>query len=233
MPLPSALAAPPPLRPASRDAAGPPALAVGPGNEATAPDQTAAPEDLDRDALLAAACRRGDPGALERLVERFQAEVFGTGLRLVHDREVALELANTTFFKLFQHIDTYDATRPLRPWVLKIATNEALNWLRARRREREHLLGGPASEVVLARVAEGPDPEATALATERRAAVRAALARVPDHDRLILALRYFGELSYEEIGVHTGQDANTVGVQLLRARRRLKCELSRGEHPDD
>src|SRR5262245_8693544 len=100
MPLPSALPAPPPLRPVLRDAAGLPTLAVGPGNEATAPDQATAPGDRDPDALLAAACRRGDPGALERLVERFHADVFGTGLRLVHDREVALELANTTFFKL-------------------------------------------------------------------------------------------------------------------------------------
>jgi RNA polymerase sigma-70 factor (ECF subfamily) len=205
---------------------------VGLGNEAAAPDRTAAPEDLDRDALLAAACRRGDPGALEWLVERFQAEVFGTGLRLVHDREVALELANTTFCKLLRHLDAYDASRPLRPWVLKIAANEVLSWLRARRREREHVLGGPASEAVLARAAVRPDPAATALATEHRAGVHAALAQVPDHDRLILTLRYLSALSYEEIGVHTEQDASTVGVHLLRARRRLKDELRRGGHAD-
>ena len=182
-------------------------------------------QNVQDDALLAAACRQGEPGAVELLVARFQADVFGAALRLVHDRDAALELANSILFKVVQHLDAYDATRPLRPWVLRIATNESLNWLRARRREREHVLGGEASAVAFDALAGGPDPEAAALATERREAVRAALARLPDHYRLVLTLRFFHDLTYEEIAEQTGLDANTVGVQLLRARRRLREEI--------
>jgi RNA polymerase sigma-70 factor (ECF subfamily) len=184
------------------------------------------------DAALAAACLRGAPGALERLVERYQTDVFGTILRLVHDRETALELANAVFYKVHQNLASYDPDRPLRPWIVRIATNETLNWLRARRRDREHTLPGEASEVALQQLPGGPDPEATALAVERRETVRAALARMPERYRLILTLRFFNDLSYQEIAEQTGQDANTVGVQLLRARQLFKrtlLEMSQGD----
>jgi RNA polymerase sigma-70 factor (ECF subfamily) len=206
--------------------------AGGRREEATAPERPAAPAAPGGDAALASECRRGDPGALERLVERVQAPIFGTVLRLVGERDAALELTNAVLFKLARSLDRYDPSRPLRPWVLRFATNEALNWLRVRRRERQRLLGGAAGAAALARGAGGPDPEAAALAAERRAAVRAALARLPARTRLLLTLRFVGELSYREIAAQTEQDPNTVGVQLLRARRRLREELRRGGYPD-
>jgi RNA polymerase sigma-70 factor (ECF subfamily) len=188
---------------------------------------------VEDDAALVAACRQGVPGALEQLVGRFQTDVFGVALRLVHDREAALELTNSVFYKVHRNLDAYDPSRPLRPWLLRIATNEALNWLRARRREREQVLGSEASEVAFTQLPAGDDPEAAALAGERREQVRAALARLPAHYRLILTLRFFGDLSYQEIAEQTGQDANTVGVQLLRARQMLKRELQRDEQTMD
>jgi RNA polymerase sigma factor (sigma-70 family) len=196
-----------------------------------APPAAGSAADLAADAKLVAECRRGVPGALERLVERFQADVFGTTLRLTRDRDVALELTNSIFFKIYQNLHAYQPGRPLRPWLLRIATNEALNWLRSQRREREHVLGSEASDVAFEQLPGGADPEDAALSTERREAVRAALARLPEHYRLVLTLRFFNDLSYQEIAEQTGQDANTVGVQLLRARQLLKREMLAQETP--
>jgi RNA polymerase sigma-70 factor (ECF subfamily) len=184
------------------------------------------------DAELAEACKRGEPGALERLVERFQSDVFGAAVRIVHDRDTALELANSIFYKVYRNLDAYDATRPLRPWLLRIATNETLNWVRARRRDQEHVVSGEAGAAALDTLSGGTDPEAAALAAEQREAVRTALARLPEHYRLILTLRFFHDLSYQEIAEHTKVDANTIGVQLLRARQLLKRELGKGIHTD-
>jgi RNA polymerase sigma factor (sigma-70 family) len=210
-------------------------LAGRPGQAATAPDRAAtpapAPEGLDRDAPLAAACRRGDPEAMERLVDRFQADVVGTALRLVGDRDSALELATTTFVKLSRSLGSYDPGQPLRPWVLRVATDETLSWLRRRRREGEQVPGGGAGEVALEQATGGPGPAAAGPAAEHRAAVHAALARLQDRDRLVLTLRFFDDLSYAEIAAQTGQDANAVAAQLLRARRRLGDELRRAAVP--
>ena len=202
---------------------------VVPAAPATPPAASAA--DIAADAQLVAECRRGVPGALERLVERFQTDVFGTALRLTRDRDVALELTNSIFFKVYQNLEAFQPGRPLRPWLLRIATNEALNWLRSRRREREHVLGSEASDVAFEQLPGGADPEDAALTTARREAVRVALARLPEHYRLVLTLRFFNDLSYQEIAEQTGQDANTVGVQLLRARQLLKRELLAEETP--
>jgi RNA polymerase sigma-70 factor (ECF subfamily) len=98
------------------------------------------------DQQLIARCLAGDPAALTALVERHQGEVFGTCLRLVHDPDAALEIANTVFYKAYQNLRTYDPTRPLRPWLLRIATNESLNYLRGRRRDRDHTVQGEEGE---------------------------------------------------------------------------------------
>jgi RNA polymerase sigma factor (sigma-70 family) len=184
------------------------------------------------DAALVAACRRGDGRALAALVERYQADVFGTALRLCHNRETALELSNTIFYKAYQNLERYDSERPLRPWLLRIATNETLNWLRSQRRDREHVMDGDASETALdvaPGAAEG-EPETVALRLERRDEVRAALAVLPERYRTVLTLRFFDDLSYAEIAEITGQDANTVGVQLLRARALLRQALAQTHH---
>ena len=182
------------------------------------------------DSALVAACRRGDGQALAQLVERYQMDVFGTALRMTRDRDAALELANAVFYKAYQNLHAYDETRPLRPWLLRIATNETLNWLRSRRRERDHVLQGESAETALEITAdaESQEPERVALLLEERESVRAALATLPERYRVVLTLRYFDDLSYAEIAEITGQEANAVGVQLLRARNLLKEALLHG-----
>ena len=157
-------------------------------------------------------------------------DVFGTALRLTRNRDAALELTNGVFYKAYLNLETYDDTRPLRPWLLRIATNETLNWLRSQRRVRDHLLEGEAGETALELTAgsDAEDPEYAALLLERRGAVRDALATLPEHYRVVLTLRYFDDLSYAEIAEITGQDSNAVGVQLLRARNLLKKALTNG-----
>lgn len=158
-------------------------------------------------------------------------DVFGTTLRLTRNRDAALELTNGVFYKAYQNLHAYDDTRPLRPWLLRIATNETLNWLRSQKREREHLLEGESGETALELTpgAEAEDPEYAALLLEQQDTVRQALAGLPERYRVVLTLRYFDDLSYAEIAEITGQDANAVGVQLLRARNLLKKALTDGK----
>jgi RNA polymerase sigma-70 factor, ECF subfamily len=169
--------------------------------------------------------RRGDELAFAALVERHQVAVFGTVLRLVHTRELAGEVSNRAFYRAFEHLDQFDEQRPLRPWLLRIAANEALNELRARRREEEYTLPAAAAEIELEHVVGGPDPADVLPRRERSAAIRAAVERLPEAQRVVVVLRYFADLSYAEIAEATQQTVNNVGVMLLRARERLRREL--------
>jgi len=170
-------------------------------------------------------CRNGDQSVFAELVESHQAAVFGTVLRMVHDREVAAEVSNRAFYRAYEHLASFDESRPLRPWLVRIAAHEALNELRTRRRDAAHTIGGEAAAIELEQLVGGHDPAELLPQRERSAAIRAAVEHLPEPQRVVVVLRYFADLSYAEIAEATQQTANNVGVTLLRARERLRREL--------
>ena len=135
-------------------------------------------------------------------------------------------MSKRTFFKAYRGLADYDPDRPFRPWLLRIAANEALNALRGRTREAAHAVTGETAEIELEQASGGPDPADVVPRYEQSDAVRAAVERLPQQMRLVTVLRYFDDLSYAEIAEVTGQSVNAVGVTLLRARERLRRELT-------
>jgi RNA polymerase sigma-70 factor (ECF subfamily) len=180
---------------------------------------------LDSTQQLVRRSRAGDESAFASLVEAHQSAVFGTVLRLVHHREVAADVSNRAFFKAYEHLDTFDESRPLRAWLLRIAANEALNELRGRRRDAAHTVGGAEAEIELEQISGAPDPGEIVSRRERGAAIRAAVSRLPEQQRVAVVLRYFADLAYADIAELTQQSVNNVGVTLLRARERLRRDL--------
>ena len=170
-------------------------------------------------------CLAGDESAFATLVAAHQVAVFGTALRLLRDREAAGDVANRAFFKAYRALAQFEPERPLRPWLVRIATNEALNELRGQRREAAQALTGEAAEIAFEQLAGGADPAEQTLASVPAEALRAAVERLPESLRVVTVLRYFADLSLAEVGAQTGQTANAVGVSLLRARQRLRREL--------
>ena len=169
---------------------------------------------------LAAAERRV---TFEDLVRGHEDEVYGLALRILGDRDVALEVANTTFLKAYRAFDRYDPARPVRHWLLRIAANEAISAGRRITRERARSAGPDAAlSVADAR----PGPEGVAIGREDAAAIRAAVLALPELYRVPVVLRYFNDLAVEEIARVTGRPASTVGVQLLRARALLRTALA-------
>jgi RNA polymerase sigma-70 factor, ECF subfamily len=180
---------------------------------------------LDSTQHLVQQSRAGDESAFAALVEAHQSAVFGTVLRLVRSREVAAEVSNRAFFKAYEHLASFDESRSLRAWLLRIAANEALNELRRRRRDAAHAFGGAEAEIALEDISGAPDPGDVVVRGESRASVRDAVSRLPEPQRVVVVLRYFADLAYADIAELTQQSVNNVGVTLLRARERLRRDL--------
>jgi RNA polymerase sigma-70 factor, ECF subfamily len=172
---------------------------------------------------------RREPGAIVRqamtfddIVREHQDSVYGTALRILGDRDAALDAANQTFMKAYRSRASYDPSRPIKHWLLRIAVNEAITIGRARTRERARQ--APEGDAVLV-----PDraasPEREALDRESRDGIRAAVLKLPDLYREVVVLRYFNELSVDEVAAVLGRSPSTVGVQLLRARQLLRKVL--------
>jgi len=155
-------------------------------------------------------------------VRDYQEEVFGAALRITGDRESALDVASTTFLKAYRAFSRYDQTRPIRHWLLRIATNEAISHARRRSRElRRRVDVESGAEIVDGAAA----PEEASVAREARARIRAAVVGLPELYRVVIVLRYFNDLSVDEIAKITGRPPSTVGVQLLRGRALLRQAL--------
>ncbi len=194
--------------------------------------QSRALPDASDDREVVARCLVGEDDALAALVERYQRDVFAACLRVLRDTDSAVEVANAAFFKAYANLASYDSARPLRPWLLRIATNEALNAVRGQRREREHTVSGPVADELASKAPAHDDPASDILENERRETVRAAVAALPERYRLLIVLRFFNDRSYAEIAAQTGLPVNTVGVQLLRARTLLRRALAGEEIAD-
>lgn len=171
---------------------------------------------------LSAPLARAQRVSFDALVRDHQDEVFGLALRMLGDREAAKDVAATVFLKAYRAYDRYDPSRPIRPWLLRIAVNESIS--AGRSRSRDVARRAPEAEA-LDLSDRSPRPDDEAVAREERARVRRAVAALAEPYRTVTVLRYFSGLAVEEIAQLTGRPASTVGVQLLRARALLRAGL--------
>ncbi len=171
----------------------------------------------DRDLILRA--RRGEAEAFGELVRAYQAGVFNVCYRMMGERREAEDMAQESFIRAYERIDTFDAERPFGPWMRRVAANVCLNHLTARKPE--------AAELDEERDADSaPLPESGREAREEAERVRAALKGLPSHYRAVVELRHYQEMSYEEIAAELNIPLSDVKSHLFRARKILAETLS-------
>jgi RNA polymerase sigma-70 factor (ECF subfamily) len=170
------------------------------------------------DSALVERCRGGDRQAFEGLVVRYQKPVFNVALRMLHNPQDALDIAQTTFLKAFEHLADYDPSFKFYSWIYRIAVNESLNNLGARR-TFEGLNGEEPDE------APGPDREVEGEQTGRE--IEQALMRISPELRGVVVLRHFMHLSYQDMSDILDVPEKTVKSRLYSARQLLRDQLLR------
>jgi RNA polymerase sigma-70 factor (ECF subfamily) len=171
------------------------------------------------DRALVNAVLAGDRDAFRIIVDQSQGPVYRLCLRILGSSADAEDAAQESFVSAYRSLGTYRGDGPLQAWLVRIATRTAYRRL-AQRRPMEDLTRASNQ------VAAEPDPLRASLANERRAAVRASVASLGDPYREVVTLRYFGELSLEEVAAATGRNLNTVKTQLRRGLQRLAAGLA-------
>lgn len=173
---------------------------------------------LEETTLIAGACK-GDINAYEELVRRHQGVAFRVAYLVLRDAGESEDVVQEAFVKAFYALSRFKAENPFRPWLLRIVTNEALNSLKASRRRSSLAL-----RYVQARESEdaAPSPEAVALGFERRQHLARALDTLKDKERLVISLRFFLELSEQEMAEVLKCPRGTVKSRLNRALEHLR-----------
>jgi RNA polymerase sigma-70 factor (ECF subfamily) len=174
----------------------------------------------DRDLVLQT--RRGKVQAYGQLVSRYQTTVFNTCYRLMSERRDAEDLAQETFIRAYQRLETFDEDRPFGPWIRRIAANLCINQM--------HRSDPPTFDIDEDRdgyeQSRPLNPEATIIGSENKERIWEAILGLPFHYRVVIELRHFLALSYAEISTVLGVPLSDVKSHLFRARRLLAERLS-------
>jgi RNA polymerase sigma-70 factor (ECF subfamily) len=191
---------------------------------------------MDTESELLARCRRGEAQAWDELFDLHYAAVgrFAFTLAPEFTREDAEEIAQETFLSVIKHLGTFQGTSQFQTWVFRIATNKARDY---RERQRAAKRGGgqtplslnaedPETGLTLDAPSTAPGPDAALLKAEKGALLLTALEQLEDPCREVIELRYFGELSYEEISKALDLNEKTVSSRLSKCLDKLE-EISR------
>ncbi len=174
------------------------------------------PEDrLVSDEWLARAAAAGDIRALEELYRRYETPVVRYLQRVVRDNDIAVDLFQEAFFRAYVNLGSFDPRRSFRPWLYRIATNVARDWLRHESRAL------PAAAV------DTGEPSVISIVEARDLArrVEGAVAELSEDHRLVVILRHYQGLSYAEIAEITGSPEGTVRSRMHYALRALRAKL--------
>jgi len=170
---------------------------------------------------LARRCRNGETRAWGELIKRFTPLVFGVCIRMLRNESEAEDACQETFMRVYRFFSRYDATRPIEPWLSRIAYNVCL--------QRLQRIGGTPRGGTDPDMTSGPQTGGEGGAAENGIARKEtaslldeALSTLAAQDRAILHMHYWQGFTTAEVSEATDMPVNTVKVRLFRARNRLR-----------
>ncbi len=172
----------------------------------------------DQDNALVASCLAGDRAAFDELISRHEGRIYNVMLRVTGNREDAMDATQTAFLKAYDNLDSFKPEHRFFSWICRIGVNDALNKLKRERRMTPLEFDAPMTEA-------NPEQEYSARETGRQ--VHQALQALSPDYRIVIILKHFQGLSYQEMSEVLGVETKTIKSRLFTARRTLRDLLLR------
>ena len=167
--------------------------------------------------------RQGDAQALAEVHRRLFRRVLGLCWHMLGSREDAEDSCSQLFMRLPRAISAYDGSIPFERWLFSVAQHQCIDVLRRRAREQRLFAEQDVEPLPVAIAATSPLNEL--VRQEQGDAVRNAIARLPAKFRTPLVLRYYSELSYEQIAEQLSMKRSHVATLIFRAKQELRQKL--------
>jgi len=175
--------------------------------------------------------QKGSVAAFENIVKYYSTAIYNLAFRFIYDRDEAHDLAQEVFLRLYVNLREFDATRPFRPWLYRLATNVCINATRGRKRrprvEDPELLAQRRDDD------RAGDPVEAAAVRDDVAAMQQAVAQLPEEYRTVVVLRYLQDMSCEDVAATMDIPVGTVKTWLFRAREMLRDRMKAKENPNE
>ena len=163
-------------------------------------------------------CKQDRKEGFELLFNKYRRFIYDVCLHYVGSKEDALDLTQEVFIKLYRNMALFDESRPLLPWIKRIAVNTCFNYSR---RPRDFIL----KEDAAASLTDHETPEEQVVFQSTKAEIQLAIKGLPDNERMALVLRHVQGLNYGDIGEAMGCPLGTVKTYIFRGRNLLREKL--------
>ncbi len=184
--------------------------------------------------LVRKAVDNGDQKAYAELMSRYKDSIYYMLLKMVNNRDDAEDLTIEAFGKAFRNIRQYTPDYAFSTWLFKIATNNCIDFIRKKRKLMLSIDRGFENEegqdVTLEVRSDGPGPDDVMMKKQKVMMMKDVVDKLKPRYRRLVELRYYQELSYEEIAVELNLPLGTVKAQLFRAREFLYQIMKNSEY---
>ena len=188
------------------------------------PDETAY-TGLDDEELMQRLLYR-DLRAFRALFDRYGNLVYSAALRVVRDAQIAEDMVQEIFLRIWRKPDSYVAQRGrFVTWLTSVTRNRAVDEIRSRGRRFRHETASPEEQERELPAPDTNDPALTVELADQRRLILAALAQIPQEQRQIIELAYFGGFTQQEIAQRLSQPLGTVKTRIRDGMQRLRSLL--------
>jgi RNA polymerase sigma factor (sigma-70 family) len=175
--------------------------------------------------LVKNAVENSDQAAYSELLDRYRESVYFLLLKMVNNKDDAEDLTIEAFGKAFKNLAQYTPNYAFSTWLFRIATNNCIDFIRKKRTVTISLdrafMNDEGGEMTMDVRSETSDPEETYIKKQKSKLMRELVEKLKPRYRILIELRYFQELSYEEIAEQLDLPLGTVKAQLFRSREFL------------
>jgi RNA polymerase sigma factor (sigma-70 family) len=186
-------------------------------------------ENAKNDFQLVQKAMNGDQRAYADLMHRYKDAIYFMALKMVNNKEDAMDLTVETFGKAFEKLEKYQPSHAFSTWLFRVATNNCIDFIRKKKLNTMSLNGlmdDDGEERTLQIAADVLNPEESWIKNQQTQELKSLIDSLPPRYRRLITLRYFDELSYEEIAIQLDLPIGTVKGQLFKARYLLGSIVS-------
>jgi len=173
--------------------------------------------------------KEGDQKAFAELMQRYKDSIYFMALKMVNNRDDAMDVTVETFAKAFENLDKYKPDFAFSTWLFRIATNNCIDFIRKRKLNMIsiNMENDDGEDITLQIKADILNPEEDSIKREQSEALKGMVDKLPSRYKMLITLRYYDELSYEEIALQLDSPLGTVKAQLFRAHTLMYNVLNR------
>lgn len=178
-----------------------------------------------RDYELVQKALSGDQSAFGALLDNYRESVYFLLLKIVRNPDDSEDLTIESFDKAFRNLESYVPTHAFSTWLFRIATNNGIDFIRKKRISTfsldQEIYNEKGDHYSMSFKSDTPDPEKEIINEQAKQQIREIVSKLHPRYRQLIELRYFEELSYEEIAAQLQLPEGTIKSQLFRARNLL------------